>query len=72
MNPEIDADFRAVPTFPQDLRTVSTAAHFECSRRRRANSAKRSERFRSWRERWLLLWGAYIVEQYEPKEGQSG
>ena len=65
---DLDAEFsfrvqqKAFGEYGETLRTVSLNGNAEIAR------AAFQAAVRSYpRERWLLLWGSYIVEKYEPK-----
>jgi len=57
---------KAFGEYGETLRTISLNGNAEIAR------AAFQAAVRSYpRERWLLLWGSYIVEKYEPKAAPS-
>jgi hypothetical protein len=54
-------------SFPETLRTISLNGNIEVAR------GAYSAAIRCYpKRRWLLLWGSYIVDQYDPKEDDGG
>jgi hypothetical protein len=68
--PDAELTFRvqrtALGEYGETLRTISLNGNAEVAR------AAFQAAVRCYpRERWLLLWGSYIVEKYEPKGGAA-